>query len=166
MARQAAYGGPFGQLSSLAKGDTITVTTGQGEYTFTVTGLRRPGDPLPAPSEAGTSRLTLTTADGTPYLASSTLRVDAELKGDAAELPARVFGTNALSAAERPMSGDNSAWIPLVFWAQGLLLAAVGVVWARNRWGRWQTWVVGVPVLATFGLGVAGQIARLLPNLL
>jgi multisubunit Na+/H+ antiporter MnhB subunit len=64
------------------------------------------------------------------------------------------------------MSGDPSAWIPLVFWAQALLLVAIGVVWLRNRWGRWQTWVVSVPVLGFVGLGVAQQVAILLPNLM
>lgn len=164
--RQAAYGGPFGRIGELAKGDLIGFTTGQGTFEYVVTGLRQPGDPQPAVTSADAARLTLVTADGTPYLSSSTLRVDAELKGDAAELPARVLGPGALLPAERPMAGDPSAWIPLVFWAQALLLVAIGVVWLGRRWGRWQTWVVGVPVLGFVGLGVAQQIAILLPNLM
>jgi hypothetical protein len=64
------------------------------------------------------------------------------------------------------MQGDPHAWIPLVFWAQGLVLAAIGVVWLAGRWGSWQAWVVGVPVLAVLAVGAAGQITRLLPNLL
>jgi LPXTG-site transpeptidase (sortase) family protein len=164
--RQAAYGGPFARIGELAKGDEIVVTTGQGVFTFVVTGLRRAGDPAPQPAAANESRLTLVTADGTPYLPTSTLRVDAALDGQAAELPARVLGPGALLPAEQPMAGQPSAWIPLVFWAQALLLVAVGVVWLSRRWGRWQTWVVGVPVLAFVGLGLSQQIALLLPNLL
>jgi sortase A len=164
--RQAAYGGPFGRISELVKGDRIVVTTGQGAFTFVVTGQRRPGDPAPQPAAADSSRLTLVTADGTPYLPSSTLRVDAELDGNPAELPARVLGPGALLPAEQPMAGQPSAWIPLVFWAQALLLVSIGVVWLARRWGRWQTWVVGVPVLAFVGLGLSQQIALLLPNLL
>lgn len=165
-ARQAAYGGPFGALGELVPGDSIQVVTGQGEFEFAVTGQRRPGDPQPPAPAAGDSRLTLVTADGVPYAPTSTLRVDADLTGDAAQAPARVIGPAALAEAERPMEGDPSAWIPLVFWAQGLLVAAIGVVWLRGRWGRWQTWVVGAPVLATVGLATATQVARLLPNLL
>jgi sortase (surface protein transpeptidase) len=165
MGRQAAYGGPFGALASLPVGTPFEVTTGQGTFTFRITGFRGPGAPQVAPP-ADTARLTFITADGVPYLASSTLRIDAELDGDPVERGTRVLGPGALSTAEQPMQGDPQAWIPLVFWAQGLVLASIGVVWFARRWGRWQTWVVGVPVLAVLGLGAAGQIARLLPNLL
>lgn len=164
--RQAAYGGPFGALDELVAGDSLEVATGQGEYTFTVTGLRRPGDPQPTPPKAGEARLTLVTADGPPYLPSSTVRLDAALVGEAAPVPARVVGPGSLAAAERPMEGDPSAWIPLAFWLQALLIAAAGAVWLHGRWGRWQAWVVGAPVLATVGLATATQVARLLPNLL
>jgi hypothetical protein len=40
------------------------------------------------------------------------------------------------------------------------------VTWLRARWGRWQAWTVAVPVLGAFGVVLAGEIARLLPNLL
>jgi LPXTG-site transpeptidase (sortase) family protein len=165
MGRQAAYGGPLASVGSLEVGDPIEVTTGQGAFTYRVTGFRGPGDPQPA--SAGTEgRLTFITADGIPYLASSTLRVDAVLVGDPAPAGARVLGPASLAPSELPMQGDPQAWIPLAFWVQGLALAAIGVVWLAGRWGRWQTWVVGVPVLAVLGLGAAGEITRLLPNLL
>jgi sortase A len=164
--RQAAYGGPFGRLIDLPVGSPIEVVNGQGTFTYIVSGVRGPGAPQPATLEPGKGRLTLVTATGTPYTAAGTLRVDAELQGAAAELPSRVLGAGSLEAAERPMSGDPAAWIPLVFWAQGLLLAAIGFVLLLSRWGRWQAWVVGVPVLSFVGLGVAGQVALLLPNLL
>jgi hypothetical protein len=164
--RQAAYGGPFGQAAALPVGSTIEVVTGQGDFVYEVTGVRRAGDPQPAPVEAGKGRLTLVTAGGAPYVPSSVVRIDAELQGEAAETPGRVFGPAALAPAELPLQGDRSAWVPLVFWAQGLLVASLGFVLLRARWGRWQTWVVGVPVLAIVGLGVANQIARLLPNLM
>ena len=55
--------------------------------------------------------------------------------------------------------------MPLVLWGQALLLAAFGVA-GRVRWGGWQAWVVGIPVLGALGATIADQIARLLPNLL
>jgi hypothetical protein len=63
------------------------------------------------------------------------------------------------------MGTDPSAWIPLVLWGQALVIAAVLLSWARSRWGRWQNWIVAVPVLLFLGLAVADQAARLLPNL-
>jgi len=164
--RQAAFGGPFGQLAAVPVGTPIEIITGQGTFTYLVSGSRGAGAPQPAALEAGKGRLTLVTATGTPFTAAGTLRVDAELQGTAAAVPARVLGPGALAEAERPMSGDPAAWIPLVFWAQGLVLAAIGFVLMLSRWGRWQAWVVGVPVLSFVGLGVAGQVALLLPNLL
>jgi LPXTG-site transpeptidase (sortase) family protein len=164
--RQAAYGGPFAQAAALPVGSTIQVVTGQGEFSYEITGVRRAGDPQSGPTAAGEGRLTLVTAGGTPYVPSSVVRIDAELQGEPAETPARIFGSAALAQAELPLQGDRSAWVPLVFWAQALLLVSIGFVLLLARWGRWQTWVVGVPVLAVVGLGVANQIARLLPNLL
>ena len=164
--RQAAYGGPFGRLDELPAGAPIEVVTGQGTFTYVITSVRSAGDPQPPSLAQGKGRLTLVTAAGAPYLAAGTLRVDAELKSATVERPIPVLGATSLSAAERPMAGDPSAWIPLVFWAQALVLAAIGFVLMRSRWGRWQSWVVGVPVLSLVGLGVAGQIAVLLPNLL
>ena len=164
MGRQAAYGGPFARLAELAPGNAIEVTTGQGIQTFTVTGVRGDGDRGPAALVAGKGRLTLITADGPSYAPTGTLWVDATLTSPTQ--PAATLAASVLPASEKPMSGDPAAWIPLVFWAQALVLAALGVVWAAARWGRWQAWLVGVPVLAFLGLSVAGQLARLLPNLL
>lgn len=164
--RQASYGGPFGRINTLVAGDEIVVTTAQGEQRFTVTDVRHPGDPLPAPLKAGGSRLTLVTADGTPYLPSDVLRVDAALTSPVQPGSMKVLGASALDPAEAAMAGDPSAWIGVVLWAQALLLVALGVTWARTRWGRWQAWVIGVPLLGFLGLALAGQVVRLLPNLM
>jgi sortase A len=70
-----------------------------------------------------------------------------------------------LPAADLPMRGDRAAWLLVVLWAEALLVLAVAFVWARHRWGRWQAWVVGVPMLAFVGLSLALEVTRLLPNL-
>ena len=79
--RQAGYGGPFGALTSLVPGDEITIVTGQGKQTFTVFGLRRAGDALPAALGADAGRLQLVTADGPALAPYGVLYVDASLKG-------------------------------------------------------------------------------------
>jgi hypothetical protein len=166
MGRRASYGGPFGGLDLLLPGDSVTVTTGQGEHRYRVTGLRRPGDPAPPPTAPGAGRLTLVTADGNPYLPSDILRVDADLISTAQPAPARRFGAASLPAAEAALATDPGAWTPLMLWGQALLLATLALTYARARWGGWQAWLVGVPMLTALGSAAADQAVRLLPNLL
>lgn len=166
MGRQSGFGGPFGDLADLRPSETFTVLTGQGTQTFRVLDVRRAGDPVPPALADGAGRLVLVTADGPAFTPDGLLLVDADLVGKAVPAPARPLGTDGLSAAEKPMGTDPSAWVPLVLWAEALLLAAVGVTLARLRWGRWQAWICGVPVLGALGLSVADQVVRLLPNLI
>jgi sortase A len=163
--RQSAYGGPFARVPDLKRGDTISVATAQGVQSYTVTDLRTAGDPIPV-LNAGESRLTLITADGIPFVPSRIVRVDAQLKTKVQLAPAVAFGTGSLPTSEGVMVGDRSAALPLFLWAELLLLAALALVWVRSVWGRWQTWVVAVPVLALTCLEVAHQAAMLLPNLI
>ncbi|MGW1491689.1 sortase domain-containing protein [Streptomyces sp. NPDC002402] len=166
MGRQATYGGPFGRLEDLTAGDRFTVTTGQGKHTYRVIGPRREGDPQPPALTGGRGRLTLITADGTPFMPRGILRVDADLVSDVQPAPAPAVPSGALPEDEKPMAVQQTAWLPLVLWGQGLVLAAAAVAWAHARWGRRHTWVVGVPLLGALGLAVADQAALLLPNLL
>lgn len=164
--RQASYGGPFGDLERLEPGATITVITGQGEHQYAVIGVRRAGDPTLPPLEPGQGRLTLLTADGPRYMPTDLLRVDAMLMTDAQPIPSRVLGPASLDPAEGAMQGDPEALVPTLLWAQLLLIAAVGTVWLAIRWGRWQTWLVAVPVLLFVGISLANDAIRLLPNLI
>lgn len=166
MGRRAAYGGPFGRLGELDEGDRIDVTTGQGAFRYTIMGVRREGDPLPAPPQQGESRLVLTTADGPPFFPSGVLRVDATMAGDAAAGPGRLFGNRALPPTEGTMAGDTSQLWALAMWLQVLLLASSASVWSWHRWGRAQAWLATVPPLLLVGSFVADQFARLLPNML
>ncbi|MFI7209876.1 sortase domain-containing protein [Micromonospora maritima] len=166
MGRRAAYGGPFRDLDLLVPGDTITATTGQGTHTYVVTGVRRPGDPAPAAAAADQGRLTLITALGPEFMPTDVLRVDAALASPVQPTPARRFGSGSIPAAEQAMAGDPDAWTPVLLWGQALLVAALALTWLRARWGRWQSWIVGVPVLLALGVATADQAVRLLPNLL
>jgi len=166
MGRAAAYGGPFGKLSHLNPGDTFSVTTGQGVSNFRVLDVRRAGDAQPAPPDAGRGRLILATAAGSPLLPSGVLRVDADLVSPTQPTPRQVLTDANLSPSEKALGTDPAAWIPLVLWGQVLVIAAIGITWARMHWGRWQIWIVAIPVLGFFGLTVADEIARLFPNLM
>jgi sortase A len=166
LGRQATYGGPFGHLKDLVIGDKIVVTTGQGRHVYTVRGLRRAGDPLPPPLAEGKGSLVLVTGDGPRFMPSGVLRVDADLRTPAMASPARPIALGSLPTAEQVMAGDPSAWVLVVLWGQALLIAALLTVWLATRWGRWQTWLVAVPVLTALGLTVSDHVSRLLPNLL
>lgn len=166
MARQATYGGPFGRLDLLQPGEPFTVTTGQGAHTYHVTGVRREGDPQPPPLAAGGGRLTLVTAGGDPFRPDDVLRVDAELVSDPVPTPSRPFRSADLPEQEQAMKGEPGGWVPVMLWAQGIAVAAVGVAWATVRWGKAQAWTVGVPLLGGLGIGLADAVAVLLPNLM
>jgi sortase A len=175
MGRQAAFGGPFGLLGRLRNGDLLTVTTGQGVNQYRVLDVRRAGDPLPGPLPAGHGRLTLITAAGRTLAPNGVLRVDADLLASCASAkvcapvastPSLVVGSSALTEAEGVMKGDASVWITLVLWTQALIVAAGAFVWLRMRWGRWQSWLVGIPVLGVIGIALGNDVAQLLPNLL
>lgn len=166
MGKSTTYGGPFGDLASLVPGDPFTVTTGQGVQRYKVLDVRRAGYPVPPPPAAGHGRLVLATAYGSPFAPDGVLRVDADLTSDLQPTAKLVIPTSKLSAAEQALATDRSAWFWLVVVGEALIIAVAFVSWTRVVWGRWQTWIIAVPVLTFFGLLVADQAARLLPNLL
>ncbi|WP_406354981.1 sortase [Streptomyces sp. NBC_00658] len=166
MGRQWGYGSPFNDLHQLPRGTEIRVTTGQGTATYEVSAVRREGDPLPPALKEGEGRLTLITADGGPYTPSGLIRVDATLTSDVQPSPPRPLATGWIDESEQALGSESAAWLSVFLWSQALLLAALLTMAAHRAWGRWQTWIVGVPVLAALGLAVSGAAARLLPNLL
>lgn len=164
--RRTAYGGPFSRLPSLHVGDHFTVTTGQGVATFRVTDLRRGGDPFPPALTAGQGRLTLVTADGPPLAPTGVLFVDADLTSQAKPAPTMILSAGNLGASEQDLGTDSTALVPVVLWGVLLVGVAALLAWTGRRWGRWQTWIVAVPVVCFLSLSIADQVARLLPNLL
>ncbi|MFZ0322527.1 MAG: sortase [Actinomycetes bacterium] len=166
--RSVTFGAPFRNLSALGPKDTIVVTTGQGEFTYVVDSVRRPGDPLPPPPAADQGRLTLVSAEGSgrlaSFTASDTVFVDATMQGKVQ--PVLAGRPASVGDAETSMGSDTSGLVALVLWLEALVLVAVGVVWAARRWGGWQTWVVSVPVVLAVLWGTTSVAFGLLPNLL
>jgi sortase (surface protein transpeptidase) len=166
MGRSTAFGGPFSKLATLAPGDAITTTTGQGVAKYTVLDLRRAGDPAPPPPDAGKARLILATADGQPFAPSGVLWVDADLTSTPFQEPPMILSPANLSSGENVLGTDSIAWVPIVLWGQFLLAASAVAGWLWRRWGTWQTWIVALPVLGYLGVNVANEVARLLPNMM
>ena len=110
MGRQTTFGGPFGSISQLVPGATITVTTGQGLSTFRVIDVRHQNDPAPTAVSVTGGRLELITADGLPLLPVGGLYVDAELVSKVQTTPSLVMTYPALPVEERAMGQDAAAW--------------------------------------------------------
>lgn len=172
--RASSFGGVFGRAGQLGRGDEIRFTTGQIETTdglfepdaeivYRVTTVRSAGDRVLQPDPA-VPRLTLITAEGEPFLPEGVLYVDAVLDGE--PRPAAFRQVTELPGSEAPLGRDGGAWVPVLLWSQGLLLAALGLTWLRVRWGRMQAWVVGTPVVAALAVGLTSAASLLLPNLL
>jgi hypothetical protein len=163
-----SYGGPFRDLGELPIGSEIAVTTGQGDHTYRVTGLRRPGDVLPpAPdAAAGEGRLTLVSAEGSPYVGGSIVYVDAELTSPAVPAPGLAFSSAALPPSEEAYGTEPAAWAPVSLYMLAIAAASLATAYCVVRWGARQAWLVGFPVLLLLSTLASGEIMRLLPNLL
>jgi sortase A len=166
--RSSTFGKPFEAMLAGASGATMTVTTGQGELTYTIGQVRRAGDPMPpAPATTG-SRITMVTSDGAGRLGSlapnKVVYVDATLDSGAFIAPGGRL--NAIGPAEAAMASDTSV-MPALALSLGMLAGAtVGVIVARRRFGLVRTWLIGVPVVLALAWYTADLATYLLPNLL
>lgn len=163
--RATTFGGPFADLTLLRRGQELTVVTFQGEFAYRIEGVRHAGDRLPpaGPVEDGGARLTLVTAEGdNPLQPGRLVFVDALLRGD--PQPAAVR-PRLIPKQERALASDLPALLPLVLWTQALVVVTVALAWARVRWGRWETHLVGLPLVLAVLWSVYETGARLLPNL-
>ena len=166
--RSLAYGGPFRHITELVPGDAITVTTGQGTFTYLVEKIRRAGDPIPDTLPSDGSRLRLVTAEGVSWrdgwAADRTVYVDSILQGPT--LPTPAGRPTAVSASEEALASEPGALVPVVLWLQLLLIVGCGLAWAQVRWGSSPTWLVGLPVLLAALWAASDSAMALLPNLM
>lgn len=165
--RATTYGGPFGDITSLGRGDEIQVVSAQGTKVFTVAGVRRSGDPLPQPPEEGAARLTLVTAEGSGRLGAITPDTVVYVDADAPKgFPAPPGRPAAVPDSEKAMANEPGA-VPLLALCLALLLAtALGVVAARQRWPAVLVWVVAAPLVIALSWASTDVVMRLLPNLI
>jgi sortase A len=168
MARGLTFGAPFRHISGLAAGDALTVTTQQGTFRYLVIDVRRPGELAPAAPAAGQGRLTLVTAVGSSWRSAfapgQVVYVDATLSGE--PVASAPLAPAILPSSEGVMSVDDGVLMALVLWLEALVVAGVGLVFVRARWGWRAAWLVGTPVLLAVIWGASSAAAQLLPNLL
>jgi sortase A len=96
---------------------------------------------------------------------SHTVYVDAILMRGSVQ-PAPAGAPTSVGTAALPMQGDPKVLVPLIFWLEGLVVAVAALIWTRMHWGRWQTWIIGVPVVGILLWGASGAVMEFLPNLL
>ena len=187
-------GGPFRHITALTVGDAITVTTGQGTFTFHVIDVRRTGDPIRS-EPAGSAELTLITAAGSGLMGqvapNHIVSVDALLSGSAVHPTAP--HPSAVPESELPGHTDPGAWPFVLLWVQALVIAGIatavaGWYWSRPtddpgadadgtdsvvpdgtgsaRFGVWRAWLLGGPLIFGVLWGLATEATRLLPNIL
>jgi sortase A len=160
--RSSTFGGPFGSLHRLVPGDLVSVTTGQGRFSYRIDSVRRSDSPF-RPLPAAPARLSLVTSDGswTPshvWVASGVL-----VAGTVQPVPA------ALSPAppeDQALQGDPAAAVALLLWSQALLVVVLLGVWGWLRLPRVTVWVGVAPVLVAVLWNVFSNLSALLPNLL
>jgi sortase A len=157
--RRATFGAPFAHLMGLSVGDTLTVTTGQGVATYVVSSFGDGDHPAPPNSD---NRLVLTTADSNT-IAHSTVSVSADLRPPVQPSPG---GRPGIVDVEKSMKANvDGSLIPLMLWAQVLLLASVVGTVAAQRWNRWAAYLCFAPVVLVATWSVYENAAALLPNL-
>ena len=159
LGRSGLFGGPFSVLGDLRRGDEIVVTTGQARSTFLVVSRRDSTDVIPPPT-GSLGVLVLSTASP-PLAPDRSLIVSADLKS--ALLPGRVDPT-AITEAERSLSPDRGAALPIMLWAQALVGLVAATSWAYVRWLRWPTYLISTPILLAVLWNLYESVAKLLPN--
>jgi len=167
--RSVTFGAPFRAMTRLKAGDAITVTTAQGVFTFRVDRIRLPGDPLPPSFPANEAHMTLVTSAASGWRSgwapAHSIYLDATLVG-AKAVPAPSGRPTGVSKASLAMRGDTGLLILLLLWLGPILLVSVGLSLAWKRWGRGQTWLVGLPIALAILWGASGAIMQHLPNLI
>lgn len=157
------YGGPFGHLGRLGRGDTIAVLTGQGRFTYRVTGTStvRPGQhDVVGPS--ADSRLTLVTS--TSAFGSDRRAVTASLVGDPVGIATRPPATAA--GDELGTSGDIAGLYLAIIWLIALAGLALAAARAYRNWPRLAVHLVTTPPLLMLLYLVYQSLDRFLPGTL
>jgi sortase A len=156
--RNVSYGGPFAHLMDLRRGDRIKVTTSQGTATYVVESFGTRAHPAPDPTA---NRLLLQTGDSEGY-PSGWAQVSADLWSTPQQTPTT---WPSVSAPELPLAGNPAALLPLLLWAQALLLVSVGGSLAAYHWSRWGALLCTAPVTLALVWSVYENLSLLLPNL-
>ena len=156
--RASTFGGPFAHLMQLNRGDRITVVTGEGTSTYSVESF---GDSAHPAKNPAANQLVLYTA-GSAVLATGYEQVTADL---VSQPMASSGGRGTAGAREAPMAGDGGVAIPLILWAEALIVVVLGALVLTRRWSAPMVLLYATPVALAVTWAVYENLAVLLPNL-
>jgi sortase A len=160
--RRTTYGAPFRRLDALRTGDSIIVTTRQGQFLYSVLSSRTAslGDTkvVAASSDA---RMTLITSDPA-YHPGHELVVVAKMQGEGLQAPGPL---PLRSLGDRPGRSTNlDGWGSILLWGQLLAAAIAGTLYLyRRRWNPAVTYLLTTPVLITLAVLFYRAVDGLLP---
>jgi sortase A len=183
VARRAMFGGPFANLSKVAEGDKIVVTTTQGPSIYTVDSVEEKtiSEPKANAGSAATGgaasgsdsvtvdelygksdddRITLVTSTSVlPWNSSKARVIVATMEGQ----PYQPTVQNGRSSSQTGTTGDTGAWAGLLIALQLLVLTVIGAVWLYRRSTVRTAYLLTVPPLLVFTILTAEAASRLLP---
>ena len=122
-------------------------------------------DPRCRSARVRAGRMVLVTADGAPLVPTGMLYVDADLISKPSR-PRRVLTSATCRRARTRSAPIRRPGCRSRSGGSCCVIVAAALAWLWNAWGRWQTWLVAVPVVGFIVLSVADQVTRLLPNLM
>jgi sortase A len=184
--RNAGYGGVFGRLSQLKRGDRVLTATTEGQSIYVVRRVTAVtiGSAAPTSGTAPTSgaaqtsgaaptvsletlyrhtsdnRLTLiTSASSLPWNSSRAIEVTAMLRGK----PYEATPQAARNSSQLGNTGESGAWAELVLSLQALVVIAVGAVILYRRCTLRTAYLLSTAPLVAFTVVAAESISRLLP---
>ena len=157
MGRRATFGAPFARLTSLKRGDKLTVITGQGTAHYTVVAK---GDSSHLVEDPAPNRLLLFTSCSA-FIPTSYCYLDADLTSAPQQDPG---GRPAITSAELPLSGDNGALVLTLVWGLALVIVSAAGTVAAARWSPWLAYLAAAPAALAVLWNLYQSLAALLPN--
>jgi sortase A len=162
---RTTYGAPFHRLDELEKGDEITVTTVQGEFTYLVSATH-----IVSPTEVhvlqdkGDNRLTLT-ACHPKYSARQRIVVVAQLEAEETPLPRPFRDADApLPATLDDIDGAGKPAWPAVVLGLACALIWFGAWLLGRSWRKWLSYLIGFPIFMVTLFFFFEEFSRLLPS--
>jgi sortase A len=160
--RRTTYGAPFRHLDALRAGDSIIVTTRQGQFLYSVVSSHSaPLGDLRAVAASPSALITLITSDPA-YHPDHELVVVAKMHGDGLRLPGPL---PLRPPGDRPGRSTNlDGWGSILLWGE-LLAAAIGgtLYLYRRRWNPAVTYLLTTPVLIALAVLFYRAVDGLLP---
>jgi|HubBroStandDraft_1064217.scaffolds.fasta_scaffold140159_2 sortase A len=160
--RRVTYGGPFGALGSLRRGDVIHVVDGYGVFRYRVERVLTVGvGQRDVVTPTSSNRLTLVTA-GPGLVPSGRLAVIAGLIG--APLKGTVAPTFRAVPAQLGLDGDSASGVLALAWGALFLVLLALMAWFLRHWSQpVVVYLLGVPLLVAVGLFACQSVAGFLP---